>query len=226
MRTTKAEMLKGIENVESSKLVNRNTVKCKLTTGENIIILHKTIIVSEKDGKFTLNSGGWRTPTTKDRINMYVPKSISIYQKNNLWYIGSYLFYDGIVVNWAGDILSEKVLPEKVEKKNIKMKARITKFCNLITKDNLPIPNNGDCWYCLMHTEDGISLGEKFKDNGHLLNHLKENYLVGSLLVNAMREYGYRDEQIGFHYQLKFVDTFKRATRRYLQKRLLTFNNE
>jgi hypothetical protein len=135
------------------------------------------------------------------------------------------LFYDGIVIDENGEIVSKKILPEKVEKKNDKMKAKITKFCKLITKDNLPYPNNGDCWLCSFHDAEGKSWGDqRSNDNDHLIQHLKENYLHGSLLVNAMREAGYRDDQIGFHYHLKFDDTFRRATRKYLQKRLLTFN--
>jgi hypothetical protein len=73
-----------------------------------------------------------------------------------------------------------------------------------------------------MHDKDGNTMGGNNHD--HLLSHLKENYLHGSLLVNAMREYGFRDDQIGFHYQLQLHDTFKRAVRKYLYKRLLIFN--
>lgn len=223
--STKAEIIEGIQNIETAKKIANNTVKATLSTGEEIVILHKTIVVSKKDNKYTLNSGGWRTATTKERINNNIPWhgwNNCIRQKDNIWYIGGYLFYDGIVINENGEIISKKILPEKTEKKNIKIKAKITKFCNLITKDNLPTPNNGDCWYCSMHDKDGNTMGGNNHD--HLLEHLKENYLHGSLLVNAMREAGYRDEQIGFHYGLQLHDTFKRATRKYLQKRLLTLN--
>ena len=222
-RETKKEILEGIENVTSSKKIANNTVKATLSSGEEIVILHKTIIVSKKDGRYTLNSGGWRTATTKERINDYSPARV--WQKNSLWYLdGGNLFYDGIVINYNGEIVSKKILPEKVEKKTVKLKTKIAKFCNLITKDNLPMPDNGDCWFCCMYTQDGKSWGDDSKDNHHLIEHLKDNYLHGSILVNAMREYGYRDDQIGFHYQLKLHDTFKRAVRKYLQKRLLTFN--
>lgn len=222
MRQTKKEIIEGVKNIETATKVANNTVKCKLTTGENIVILHNTIVVSEKNGVYTLNSGGWRTNTTKDRINQYSPARV--YQRNSLWYIGDSLFYDGIKINNKNEVVSKVVTPEKVEKKTNKIKLKIKKFCDLITKDNLPIPNGGDCWYCYMRTKSGESMGDAFKDHSHLLNHITDSYVHGSLLVNAMREAGYRDEQIGFHYSLKYHDTFKRATRKYLQKRLLSYN--
>ena len=102
------------------------------------------------------------------------------------------------------------------------MLRKIKKYVDLITEDNLPIPNNGDCWYCLMTTDkDKKTLGDAFGDTSHLISHLEEGYVVGSLLVNAMREAGYRGEQISFHYQLKMVDAFKRALKKYLIKRLI-----
>jgi hypothetical protein len=61
-------------------------------------------------------------------------------------------------------------------------------------------------------------MGDTTGDNGHILEHVKENYLHGSLLVNAMRETGYSDDQIRIHYGMKLADTFKRALRKYLQK--------
>ena len=225
MRETKKEMLEGIKNIISSKIIDRNIVKCILSTGENIIIFHNTIIISEKDGIYTLNSGGWRTSTTKDRINKYSPARIN--QHNSLWYLqGGYLFYDGVQVNSLGEIVSKKVVPDRIEKKNERMKERIRKYCLLITEKNLPIPSSGDCWLCSLRTEEGTPMGELNHNHGHLLDHLKEKYLHGSILVNAMREYGYRDEQLGLFYSMKIVNTFRRATRKYLQKRLLTFNNE
>lgn len=220
MRQTKKEILEGIENIVSSKIVGNNTVKCILSTGEIIIVFHNTIIVSIKDNIYTLNSGGWRTPTTKDRINEFSPTRIC--QKNSLWYISGYLFYDGIQLNYKGEIINKKIIPADVENKNKELKKKINKFCALITKNNLPIPDSGDCWYCSMKAADGISWGDNIKDYDHLLNHVEEGYVHGSLLVNAMEEAGYRHHQISFHYSMKLEDTFRRSVRKYLYKRLST----
>jgi hypothetical protein len=101
------------------------------------------------------------------------------------------------------------------ENKVTKLKKQISKYCNLITKDNLPVPNGSDCWLCLFMDKEG-------KQKDHLLEHLKDNYLHGSILVNAMRESGYRDEQISLFFHMKLVDNFKRSLRKYLQKHLIS----
>jgi len=102
------------------------------------------------------------------------------------------------------------------------MKRKINKYVNLIDKqETLPHPDNGDCWFCLLQDSNKKSLGDITSDIDHLLSHIDEAYLHGSILVNSMREKGYSNQQIGFHYQLNLRDTFKRALRQYLQRRLL-----
>jgi hypothetical protein len=64
-------------------------------------------------------------------------------------------------------------------------------------------------------------MGE-LSNSDHLFSHLEESYLHGSILVNAMKEYGYNDMQISLHYQMELFDTFKRSVRKYLQKCLIS----
>lgn len=219
MKKTKSAILSDCtKEIESSKFVANNTLKVKYKDGSEAIRLHNTDVVTLlPDGKIQLNSGGWRTNTTKERINDYSPARL--WQNKGLWYVDGSLFYDNMLIDKDGKLIGKKV---KANDKEIdKMKKAITKFCALITKDNLPVPDSGDCWFCCLHTSEGQPMGEALKDNGHLLEHIKEGYLHGSLLVNAMREAGYKDEQIRLHYGMKLSDTFKRAVRRYLQKRLI-----
>jgi len=69
------------------------------------IRFHKTIIVRiHRDGTYTLNSGGWRTVTTKWRINGYSPARVT--QMNFEWYCGRYVFFDGIKVDSDGFVLN------------------------------------------------------------------------------------------------------------------------
>ena len=60
----------------------------------------------------------------------------------------------------------------------------------------------------------------KTTNTDHILSHIEEQYIHGSLLVNAMRWAGYSDEGIGLHYQMKLTDTFKRTLRRYVKAQL------
>jgi uncharacterized protein YxjI len=215
MKKTKGDLLSNTYDVKNSKFVANNTLRIEYANGNKAIRLHNTDVVTIKDDVYTLNSGGWRTSTTKDRINTFSPARV--WQTNGQWFTGGSLFYDGITVNKDGKVIS-KVMRANDKKVNA-MKKQIAKYVALITKDNLPVPSNGDCWLCLLRDQDGHTMGEN--DNSHLLSHLKEKYLHGSILVNAMREAGYKDQQIGFHYQMKLSDTFKRSLRKYLQKRLI-----
>lgn len=66
-----------------------------------VIILHSTPIVTyHEDDSVTLNSGGYRTVTTKARMNEVVPAWVHIRQTKREWYVsaGSFSgpFYDGI----------------------------------------------------------------------------------------------------------------------------------
>ena len=216
MKRTKSELLSNTKDVKNSKFIDNNTLSIEYQDGTKAIRLHNTDIVIIKDNSYILNSGNYRTPTTKDRINKYSPARIS--QNNGQWFIKGYLFYDGIEINQSGEVISKKL--ESDNNKVNEMKKKISDYCNLITKDNLPLPSSGDCWDCAFTSKDGKTIGE-LSNSSHLLSHLEEKYLHGSILVNAMRETGYNDQQIGFHYSAKLFTTFRRAVRKYLQKRLI-----
>jgi hypothetical protein len=215
MKKSKGELLSNTNNVKNSKFVANNTLRIEYENGTTAIRLHNTDVVTFlKNGKIVLNSGGWRTSTTKDRINTFAP--VRLYQTKGLWYLSEgKLFYDNCIIDQSGKLISKELKNTAIESKVTKLKKQITKYCNLITKDNLPLPNSGDCWVCSMFDKDS-------KQNDHLLQHIKESYLHGSILVNAMRETGYSDTGIGLHFQMKYIDTIKRSLRKYLQKRLIS----
>lgn len=48
--------------------------------------LHSTdVVIRHPDGSCTLNSGGWRTVTTKERLNRYAP--CRVYQEKFSWFV-------------------------------------------------------------------------------------------------------------------------------------------
>lgn len=223
MKQTKKEMLSGIENdVEMSRLIGSNTLMLHYKDGRKAVRYHTTDIVTEMNDVITLNSGGWKTVTTKDHINQY-GKQLGdfpyLFQSNHQWLLGTGIFYDGIQFK-NGQQISPIQTDNKLER--TKMLKKIKKYVDLITEDNLPTPNNGDCWYCLMTTDkDKKTLGDCFGDTSHLISHMEEGYVVGSLLVNAMRESGWDDMRISTHYGMKWTDSFKKAVKKYLIKRLV-----
>jgi hypothetical protein len=207
--STKKEVLNGAGTYESAKMINNNTARIIYPGGVVAVRLHATnVITFLPSGEMVLNSGGWQTVTTKERINRY--SSARITQRGGQWFMrdGS-LFYDGIVIDSAGAVTSERRKPNDKAVKN--MKRKIKQYCDLLSADNLPQPGPGDCFLCRFQD----------KDPGHLLTHIDEGYIFGSILVEAMRAAGYRDEQIYLHYRLNLIDAFKRQLRKYLTKALI-----
>lgn len=153
------------------------------------IKLHSTDVATIlPDNTFLLNSGGWRTATTKARINEYTPARIC--QKKGLWFMldGS-VFFDGIVVDQSGYPLNPvRNDAEELSAKLDKMVGKYIKsFADDAVKNGLKQPSNGDCWGCLMATQEqphpmGLD---------HLFSHMEECYYVPSLLFNAIKQKGY-----------------------------------
>jgi hypothetical protein len=224
LQMTKSEVLKGEENVVNSHKTGRNTVIFTLSDGTEICKYVDTHVSTKKpDGTVVLQSGGYRTQTTKERIWMHT--GIAISQLKGGWYMpdGS-LFYDGIVLK-DREVISAKIMPTKASKKKIaEMRAKIAAYVALITPGNFPTPKMGDCFYC-MGSEVGTNanLGDVTNNVDHLLSHVEEEYVVGSLLVNAMKEDSMDDRTIGYAYSMPEVYLWKvhKAVTRYLTRRLL-----
>lgn len=94
-------VVRGKRNSDRRKVGN-NTYAEILSDGSVGIKLHNTYVVKiHQDGTYTLNSGGWNTSTTKDRINQYSP--VRVYQRKFRWYVQlnstEYEFMDGMVVS-------------------------------------------------------------------------------------------------------------------------------
>jgi hypothetical protein len=73
--------------------------------GKNYVQYHGTTVVSWDEESFTLNSGGWRTATTKTRMNQAARQfdlPYRVYQQKGEWYVDSngktFGFQDGMVL--------------------------------------------------------------------------------------------------------------------------------
>jgi hypothetical protein len=77
------------------------------------------------------------------------------------------------------------------EQADREFKAKVKKYADLcVSQMPLPKPGPGDCWFCLMKTQDGKTLGDATKDREHLLSHVDQGYVVPSLVANALKEAG------------------------------------
>lgn len=172
--------------------------------GEDYAVrLHATDVVTfHPDGSFTLDSDGWRTVTTKARMNDYIPAG-RIYTVSGVWYFISrrederVVYFDGIHISEDGRVLNPERAPVDLERYGKMLTKSFHKYVNGFAKsavDNgISTPGAGDCWGCAFtegHNGDlpGFAMGDS-----HFLAHVEEGYYVPSLLWNAIKSRGYVD---------------------------------
>ena len=211
----KNDLLKGIEpGFISSKIISRNTLKATYPGGKIIIYYWSTpVITINPDGSTVLKSGGYLTKTTKRRIEENT--DIMINQINSIWYVltnrsipgkrDKSMFYDGITINRKGKITSGIRVPPV--KEITRFKKDVGKLVNLITVENLPVPDDGDCLICR------FDFVRKKATADHLLSHVQEQYIHGSLIVLALELNGFKP---GYFYQFKAIKNIRRAVRKLI----------
>lgn len=173
---------------ESRKLANNTYAKRR---GDHIaIMLHATDILKYwPDGRIEVQTGGWKSSTTKARINDYAP--MSLFQRKGQWFWRNGMpFTDGDTFNAAGE-LQAQATPEATKAES-DLRKRILRYSKLFASAlPLPAPGAGDCFYCAMReVETGKPLGECNHDTSHLESHMEESYLVPSLAYRAMEQAG------------------------------------
>lgn len=224
-------------NTANQKLTGRNSQSRKLANNTYLIRheeyigvkLHSTEVVKlYPNGNIRLDSGGWHTSTTKDRIGAFSGYRIS--QNNGNWYIPingkTYKYADGMTITATGKVTGAGKDNPKADNK---LKAKIAKYAKLCA-EAIPLehPSNGDCLYCHLRTVDTDQpLGEATHNTEHLESHMEESYIVPSLVYNAMTSSGYvpsRNIQFSLvfdnpHGMLDLAkDTVKRSVNKYLQR--------
>jgi hypothetical protein len=104
---TKRDLMKSLVSdaiVSTVRKTGNNTLEYQCKNGDRGVQLHDTEIVRFTYEGIILNSGGWQTLTTKERINAHLPAPWRLYQEDFIWYLWNHNtdesveFYDGIVV--------------------------------------------------------------------------------------------------------------------------------
>lgn len=189
-RRTKAEIMAGVDCIKS-KIVANNTVEYERENGDRVIRLHSTDIITFKaNGDIVLDSGGWQTVTTKERMNRFGP--FQVWQRNKMWWVDCedtiYAYADGITFHSDGRVTGQGEDPTK----QMKLRKRITNFVNgymkALTSRKLDPPSGGDCWYCCLKDKNGNEMGRDSQE--HLFSHFKQKYYVPSMVCNAAEEFG------------------------------------
>lgn len=98
------------------------------------IRLHKTdVAIIRPDGTYRLNSNGWRTVITRDRINRVAPCCVE--QTKGIWHIGKTLYEDGMLVDASGKPTreSQHTLSDVLNLKS-QVDRTITRFIRIVEK--------------------------------------------------------------------------------------------
>lgn len=195
----------------SSKLVKgkRATKLHRLSDGTIALRYHATdVVLATPGGRVILESGGWRTLTTKTRMNealSQLPRDpegsyrrFQVSSDRGVWYVSvpkgdsyeSVVYKDGMSISPGGRIKGaakpEAVKTQQAERNKIKKYA--TDFVKALQAGKVPAPSGGDCWMCSMTDGFGKSLGDG--DKTHIKSHIKERYFVPSLLFVAVEASG------------------------------------
>lgn len=111
MRETKAQIMAGVRH-HDAKLICNNTVRYVRPDGTIAIRYHHTdiMVIDSWLGTKQLFTGGWRTVTTKERLNIFLGKDGYITQRKFNWYFNDEEFFEGMIVR-DGKILNPKVKP-------------------------------------------------------------------------------------------------------------------
>lgn len=215
----------------TKRLAGRATVARRESDGSVAVRYHATDILTAKpDGSIILNTGGFKSATTKAKINAYLPAGTPrVWQADGLWTVGGKGFRDGMIVGPRGGVTgAASAADDSAVRKLVREINRHAKRCG----DALPLamPSGGDDWFSFFATNDGKSLGEATGNTEHLRSNMAEGYVVPSLVWRALVSAGYDPKRQGAVFALVFradggtADRWARglvvrAVRRYLKAR-------
>jgi hypothetical protein len=164
---------RGGQEWRRRKLKNNTYLERVNKDGTIGVLLHNTHVVTfSPDGKVTLNTDGWRTVTTKDRINDYLPEGWGLYQDSKVWYLyppdeptqeekashdwrsqwerrqaRRVVFEDGLAILPDGSVTGAGSEPDPKLLRQITNYAK--GYANAFIAGKVPKPSGGDCWGCL-----------------------------------------------------------------------------
>lgn len=210
---TKKDILEGVENITSSRFIGNNTVEYYVENDRYIRLHHTDILVFSGDC-VRISSGGWRSITTKDRINKYLPSGYSLQSDGGFWFIchdgKRFPFKDGMVIDLKKDVSDsgdyEKAHKQfKLDKKKITV--YIDKYSNLLLSGKMTLPGAGDCLICQIAAQN-----PDYVNYDHIQSHIDEFYFVPALIWAACK--GTKNE-----YYLNYVKALQSGQESYLSKR-------
>jgi hypothetical protein len=234
-----------------TRKIGNNTYARRLAGpfGPIAVRLHQTDVVTAYcDGSVVLNSGGWRTVTTKDRIGRYLPGysdpdgwrvHCNVHSSNGVWRVSRSAWRDAATADnpyaseWSGGWVSDfydglTIGPDGTVADPMghdgtdpdrAVKRDIRRYVERYTDDEIARLLAG----AQDHGTAGdcwfCAMGEGYTDPDHLREHIREGYTMATLAYNACKARGYMEPVVILTYS---PDLVRKAIRRYLTQRLAT----
>lgn len=124
-----AKLFRRCRNKERGYRLARNT-RITQRGKAYAIRLHETdVVVVRPDGTYRLDSGGWRTATTKERMNRALP--CPVWQTNGIWHIGEVPYIDGMLVGADGTPIET---PQHTMQAILQLKRKVDRTVNKFVK--------------------------------------------------------------------------------------------
>lgn len=183
---------KAISETRKRKLYNHTYLVVRDDGGFGIR-LHDTEILIFYPNKTVLNTGGWKTVTTKERFNRYL-EGWSVFSDKGVWYLTRGYGYDnkrripyadGITIYTSGKITGQGADPKKQQKLRRKALKFVRDYMKAFAAGRVPAPSAGDCWSCAMFAQKS----KPGSQPDHIHEHIKESYFVPSLLARAIARF-------------------------------------
>jgi hypothetical protein len=166
--------------------------------GRIVVRYHDTDVVTYlPDDRTVLRSGGWKSQTTKRRIEDY--SRARVWSIGGIWYVQGpttagphsartpgHLFAEGVTIRPDGTVTKAGTLADKVRESALraKVKAYAARYFDVLKAGKMNTPGPGDCFYCQIERSNP---GEQVRGD-HVLSHVREGYLVPSLIWTALQD--------------------------------------
>lgn len=237
------EALEALAGRDSRKVANNTKLRrdphghshgCRID-----VVLHSTAVVTYfQHGTLQLDSGGWLTMTTADRMNRFTPDDLGVWSNRGRWMVGtgetwqdkhdtSIPFVDGMMLyrdffdddRFKSAITLDEDKQRQEDAHNARVRSLLPKFIRALPANPYDVPTStcAMCYPGADHpTGDWRILGDVMEDRQHLLDHLIMCEPTKELIRAALRDKGLRDTYWDGHYTLT-----KRALRDFMLQRLI-----
>lgn len=176
-----------IPDKAAAKQIARNTLDYTAPDGTRRVRLHDTDVVTfAPNGVITLNSGGWQTMTSKDRMNQALPAGWSVFADRG-WFVrtpqGTFPYTDGAQFKPDGTPMHLSRL-QRAEAKVKAEKLLVARFLKKAREKGWPDPA-GDPW---TFTPD--------VGRATMMDWIRTGYFTARMMQLALIHAGYRESGV------------------------------